>query len=1095
MARTGVEKVGQQLPRAPVAKPLTSRIPWTVWILLALGVYAFWSYLTQRSKRSKQPRRRIATKAEPRRPTGLDSPRRLGSAPKLSRRSSFARGVQGPTSESHGGSQTTSRAGSPFRPSFSSSRLAHLAQSAAGTPASSSTAGRSRHANSFGPDMSEVSFQGSSYLPHSPLTLGQRYILANRSNGLLRSASSYLIDSRGGQEASPGPRRSGFSDVYSPNVLDSASRKRRDFDTESLGTISQRSEKRFRMTDNEQGAFDEDDQDSDDAAMELDEMVEVAAAEQKRGTKRGPKSQGGHVKRTRQGETGDDAPRHENDEMDTKPDLKFLSKKRTRPSRDVNESFAEESAVDKRPRNGIQGKGGSKRRLDLVDTPTEEDEFDFEDEDSDDDRSPRNADSEVDEEEELEQDDENREQRRNHKSKRARSMEERTESGEDSLMGDDDYEAEAAADAPLASSDVASGSSRKRDDPTKASVTSSISTEAGVNKPVRRPGDTWVNLEGDRCRMDTDGKQRKLCEVREMRRKYKMPKDSIHPDAKTMHVVVTEKWLTQDEYTQLLAQGKLAWQAVEDKAALKAGAQSASDSSTAPQNKAAQTKPKGIYFATGTRTPLRTHSVLSSRPSSGSASPVSTPQSPAYATLLNGRMRLPSGAHASPARSWSTSKSARLVEDEQKAKAERERRRRASIMLGGEDEEKEVAQTAPAPPAPASLAAPPSTLSAPSTQPAVEPANEKKDDQPTPSYSFGQPHATTSAPPSSSATPPSFFSKPAVAAGPEAAKAEGAPKSAAPPSFFADVTRPQSNATLSSAEPAKAASFSFGAPSSTSTPPSQSAPSAAAAKAPFSFGAPPPLSAAPSTNVSAPSAASSAPFSFGAATSSSSSTLPPLSRRAPNTASPATFNLGAASTASATAPASGSAPAPSFGFGAAPDQLAAPTAAPAPSFSFGSTSAGPPPPASTSSTGGFAFGAPSTPFGGNTSAAPAPATAAPAPSFSFGAATTPAPVAQSSAPSFSFGNAASGSAPALFNFGSSSANASGTASPAGTPSVGQPFMFGQSTNSFGSVTGASIPAQSPGAAPAVFNFGSGGDESTGSAPRRRIAGRRPAGAR
>ncbi|SCV72593.1 BQ2448_4130 [Microbotryum intermedium] len=975
MARTGVEKVGQQLPRAPAARPLASRIPWTVWIVLALGLYAYWRHLTQRSKRSKQPRRRIATKAEPRRPSALHSFRELGSTPKLSRRSSFARGVRGPTSKSYAGSQTTSRAGSPFRPSFSSGRLAHLAQIGAGTPASS-TGGPSRHANSFGPDMSEVSFQRSSNLPHSPSNplLGQRHHLANRSNGLLRSASSYLIDSREARDASPRPRRSvrsAFTDNYPPPVLDSASRKRRDFDTESSGTISQRSGKRFRMTDDERGAFDEDEQDSDDAAMELDEMVEVAAAQQKRGIKRGPMPQGGPVKRTRQGESAEDTLSNEGDEMDTEPDSEFLTKKRSRPSRDPNESFAEESVEDKRPRKDIHSKGSSKRHLDLVDTPTEEDEFDFEGEEADDDRSLRNADSEVDDDEEQEQDDESQEQRRPHRSKRARSMEERTESGEDSLMGDDDYEAEAAADVHLASSNVASGSSRNRGDNPKAPAAYSTSTKVGASKTVRRPGDTWINLEGDRCRMDADGKQRKLCEVREMRRKYKMPKDSIHPDAKIMHEVVTEKWLTQEEYTQLLARGKLAWQAAEDTTASKAGAQSTSDSSAASQNKKFQTKPKEIYFATGTRTPLRTHSVLSSRPSSGSASPVLTPQSPAYATLLNGRMRLPSGAHPSPARSWSTSKSARLIEDEQKAKAERERRRRASIMLGGEEEIKEVPQKAPTPPTPsAAVAALPSTLSTPPTQPAAKVDPETKDHKSKPLFGFGK-APTTSEPPASSGASPSFFSKPAAASEPP--KTDESPKPTDQPSFFANVTnvtKPQSNATAPSSESVKASPFSFGAPSSNSALPAQSTPSTNTTKAPSFFGAPPTSSSAPSANASAPfpappasSSLASTPFSLGSATSSGATNPSPLSSHTPSTASPAAFS-----------------------------------------------------------------------------------------------------------------------------FGASSNNM--------TPGTGKPFLFGQSQNSFGTAIGASTPTQSPGAAPAVFNFGSGGDQSTGSsAPRRRIAGRRPAGAR
>lgn len=42
------------------------------------------------------------------------------------------------------------------------------------------------------------------------------------------------------------------------------------------------------------------------------------------------------------------------------------------------------------------------------------------------------------------------------------------------------------------------------------------------DKKDRQAGDTWVNLEGDRFEMGEDGLQRRLCEVRELRRKYKM---------------------------------------------------------------------------------------------------------------------------------------------------------------------------------------------------------------------------------------------------------------------------------------------------------------------------------------------------------------------------------------------------------------------------------------------------------------------------------------------------------------------------------------------------------------------------------------------
>ncbi|ORY54879.1 hypothetical protein BCR35DRAFT_224482 [Leucosporidium creatinivorum] len=56
----------------------------------------------------------------------------------------------------------------------------------------------------------------------------------------------------------------------------------------------------------------------------------------------------------------------------------------------------------------------------------------------------------------------------------------------------------------------------------------------------------------------------RLVEVREMRRRYKMPQDSLHPDAKLMHEVLVERWLTDAEYDQLLKQRKLGWQVSEE---------------------------------------------------------------------------------------------------------------------------------------------------------------------------------------------------------------------------------------------------------------------------------------------------------------------------------------------------------------------------------------------------------------------------------------------------------------------------------------------------------------------------------------------------
>lgn len=201
-----------------------------------------------------------------------------------------------------------------------------------------------------------------------------------------------------------------------------------------------------------------------------------------------------------------------------------------------------------------------------------------------------------------------------------------------------------------------------------------------------------------------------------------MPKDSVHPDAKVMHEVVVERWLTTREYDELAKQRKLAWQSTnEDENAAGEADGDASMRTVASDNEgdvrlaARIEKPRGAYYTMGSGTPLRAHSGLgsssrhvssaTSRPGSRSGSP-STPNlllgasgrssgsnSPVLTTLLNGRMRLTSasaGARgASPvaaARSWSQTRSARLAEDEQKARSERERRRKASIMLGGEED-------------------------------------------------------------------------------------------------------------------------------------------------------------------------------------------------------------------------------------------------------------------------------------------------------------------------------------------------------------------------------------------------------------------------
>lgn len=177
--------------------------------------------------------------------------------------------------------------------------------------------------------------------------------------------------------------------------------------------------------------------------------------------------------------------------------------------------------------------------------------------------------------------------------------------------------------------------------------------------------------------------------------------------------VIVERWVTSEEYDALLEQRKLAWQPTREeeereRSRAATAEQGDGDSSMHEAENAepnpAQAKERGIYYASGVGTPLRTHSGLASRVSSPSSLNKASNSPSAYSSLASGRLRLPSSASnprlsalasGSPARSWSASHAKRLIEDEEAARAERERRRKASIMLGGEEEVKAIEAAEP----------------------------------------------------------------------------------------------------------------------------------------------------------------------------------------------------------------------------------------------------------------------------------------------------------------------------------------------------------------------------------------------------------------
>lgn len=540
----------------------------------------------------------------------------------------------------------------------------------------------------------------------------------------------------------PLPRSTSFSSLRhqisaSAPTLPSSARKR------GRGDDEEPEVKRSKLS--ESYHFDDTDEDGEGAsAMELDDF---AASKPSRGQKRG----GGDID-----DEAEDAKRSrttEPSESDVEEQQQPAARKRHAagsPSASDEENWNERQASHKgkKARRSARGVGSVRDKRPIEDVSPEESEgeeygYDSEGAARFSRASTRNADSDVSEDEGAEEsaaEQPEAARRAPATVKRFRERARREGSADDDMMGDDLDSASRDAFSPAPSSGTpqkkrlsTAASAKKRLSSKSASASRKSSSirsavdaklAAASRKPdtPRKVGDEWTNYEGDRYKIDEDGVQRRLVEVRETRLKYKMPKDSRHPDAKATHEVrcsslspprvkklifaaqvVVERWVTAEEYDALFEQRKLAWQHSREeeerdrRAAEQAGE---ADTSMADANASPQpaSKERGIYFATGVGTPLRSYSGLGSRlPSSSSLNSLAklsnSPSS--YPTLPNGRMRLPSSASGSalaalaagsPRRKWSVNDVKRLLEDEDAAKAEREKRRKAAISVGGGDE-------------------------------------------------------------------------------------------------------------------------------------------------------------------------------------------------------------------------------------------------------------------------------------------------------------------------------------------------------------------------------------------------------------------------
>ncbi|GAA94483.1 uncharacterized protein L969DRAFT_43476 [Mixia osmundae IAM 14324] len=475
----------------------------------------------------------------------------------------------------------------------------------------------------------------------------------------------------------------------------------------------------------------------------------------------------------------------------------------------------------------------------------------------------------------------------------------------------------------------------------------------------RKAGEEWTNADGDRFRLDSDGIERKLVLIREVKPKFRMPADSKHPDRNLMHKVLVEKWLTEAEYDEAKRKQVLGWQPDPDDAPTSPHTTARSPIENGPSSPASMDmSDNSSFFTRGTGKPLR------GRLSSVSASLVN---SPSMSSLLgaNGRLRLASGIAnpSSPLRSDSRnlSKVRAALEDPSKLREiPALPRSRTFGKLKMSDYVKSAAMNEPVPvPVPAlALASAPSPLpTASAATPTAAPgifafgaAAKEEVNKPATSFSFAPAAVTSTVSPAPAATTPS--TAPATTSQPPVFTFDAPTKPAAPK---ADSTPTQPSTPA-------APMFSFGAPSNAAAAPKPTSPAPI-----FNFGA----SAAQSNKKNEP--ASQPIFSFGSTAPSKTDASAPS---VPN------FNFG--STASA-APAAGSAS--PFNFGAAPPgqpaASTAPTAAPAaPVFSFGATAAQPATPAAKPA---FNFGTPA-------------AASSPAQPFTFGT-----PAAATTTPAFTFG--------------------------------------------------------------------------------------------
>lgn len=132
-----------------------------------------------------------------------------------------------------------------------------------------------------------------------------------------------------------------------------------------------------------------------------------------------------------------------------------------------------------------------------------------------------------------------------------------------------------------------------------------VSVNTRSNK-MPKNSDEWTDLTGTTYKY-VDGLKKRLAVVKEWRSKYNMPKDSLHPDRDIKVRVFVEKWITDDEYQDLINRYELAWQPDEDELSSVGENRDAHDESISQVSESNQSqasrKSSSVYYTT--RTPIK----------------------------------------------------------------------------------------------------------------------------------------------------------------------------------------------------------------------------------------------------------------------------------------------------------------------------------------------------------------------------------------------------------------------------------------------------------------------------------------------------------